>query len=293
MKQRSTSCQRPLTCTHFPATCQSRVSKPTSSSASCTFPKRSNAARVSRVPSIDRTHARIFSRQGFTSFLQMLKDDHTISKEDARPGKWEQCRSFYRSSDFLVAMLRAPRDHVLSQYLECRYDAWGKRMTRGTGFPLNGTNEGAGFKSWLAHFSSPKWRPWHGDFNCYNPINMQAACALALAADISATSHCESQQCIHAMSSHEPWCARSQTATRNMLARARGSTPPRSWRTRRFRGCTTFSTRQWLTWSQTWWLPCRPVAKPHRMLAADVQLTAAPASPNVSGTGRDRRSRSA
>ena len=104
----------------------------------------------------------------------MLKADKILSTEDAKPGKWEQCLSLYKSSDFMVSILRSPREHVLSQYLECRYDEWGKRTTNGTGFPLNGTNVIAGFKTWLSHFSSPEWRPSRGDFNCYNPINMQA-----------------------------------------------------------------------------------------------------------------------
>jgi hypothetical protein len=53
-----------------------------------------------------------------------------------------------------VALLRNPASHVLSQFLECKYDAWARRVTRPTAFP-RGRDQHAteGFRKWLAHFA--------------------------------------------------------------------------------------------------------------------------------------------
>ena len=75
-------------------------------------------------------------------------------------------------SNFIFTVLRAPRAHVISQFLECRYDKWGIKVTKQTAFPREGTDP-ADFKLWLKHFAQG-WEPSMGDFNCYNPTNMQA-----------------------------------------------------------------------------------------------------------------------
>lgn len=62
-----------------------------------------------------------------------------------------------------LAILRSPRDHVTSQYAECRFSGWGQSVTRGTDFPRNGTFEDD-FKTWLLADK---------DFKCYHPRNMQ------------------------------------------------------------------------------------------------------------------------
>ena len=75
----------------------------------------------------------------------------------------------------IFTMLRHPRAHVYSQYLECRYDDWGRETTANTSFPRNGSNE-AGFNLWLDHFISPN-ASIYGEssaFRCYNPWNMQS-----------------------------------------------------------------------------------------------------------------------
>ena len=78
----------------------------------------------------------------------------------------------------MVVLLRDPMEHVYSQFLECKYDKWGKRVTRGTKFPgrwsMNDPKKG--FGDWLAHFVHA---PDHATgalmmFKCYNPWNMQA-----------------------------------------------------------------------------------------------------------------------
>jgi hypothetical protein len=77
-------------------------------------------------------------------------------------------------------MIRNPRAHILSQYLECKYDDWGKWVTNGTLFPRNVGDE-AGFNEWLENFlmksHSYKRDPVdrsYNDFKCYNPWNMQS-----------------------------------------------------------------------------------------------------------------------
>lgn len=63
-----------------------------------------------------------------------------------------------------VAMFRSPRAHVLSEYLECRYDtSWTNRYKSNSGFPDNGTLED-GFLRWLGHFASEPNRMF--DYGC-------------------------------------------------------------------------------------------------------------------------------
>jgi hypothetical protein len=77
-------------------------------------------------------------------------------------------------------MLRHPRAHIFSQYLECKYDDWGKNMTKLTMFPREGSDE-TGLNKWLDHFlkeapsdESNLINGEDGDFRCYNPWNMQS-----------------------------------------------------------------------------------------------------------------------
>jgi len=77
-------------------------------------------------------------------------------------------------------MFRNPRAHILSQYLECKHDDWGKWITNGTSFPREGSDE-AGFDEWLNHFlTESKLHELdpvdhsYSDFRCYNPWNMQS-----------------------------------------------------------------------------------------------------------------------
>ena len=67
----------------------------------------------------------------------------------------------------VVSFIRRPRDQVYSQYLECRYDIWGKSVTKNTAFPRSSSDEND-FAIWLQHFEKSKY-----NFNCYHPYNMQ------------------------------------------------------------------------------------------------------------------------
>jgi len=84
-----------------------------------------------------------------------------------------------------VVMIRHPLDHVLSQFLECKYDWWGKRVTAGTDFPFKEGTYG-GLDEWVDHFTQlqnqsvwgfePDSKEWARavSHNCYNPWNMQS-----------------------------------------------------------------------------------------------------------------------
>ncbi|CAE7758412.1 unnamed protein product [Symbiodinium pilosum] len=84
-----------------------------------------------------------------------------------------------------VVMLRNPLDHVLSQFLECKFDWWGKRVTAGTDFPFKPGVYG-GLDEWVHHFTNlkntsvlgfePDSKEWARavSHNCYNPWNMQS-----------------------------------------------------------------------------------------------------------------------
>lgn len=80
----------------------------------------------------------------------------------------------------MVIVLRQPREHVLSQYLECKYDWWGKTATKGTNFPGNNDKNQVydGLEKWLDHFldekMGAKMDAYKYAYKCYNPWNMQA-----------------------------------------------------------------------------------------------------------------------
>ena len=85
--------------------------------------------------------------------------------------KAEMCAPrFYVDAPGVVngAMFRSPVDHVFSQYKECRYDVWGRRVTARTAFPRS-SSVAHDFEAWLEHFQ----RPTRDHYNCYHPYNMQ------------------------------------------------------------------------------------------------------------------------
>jgi len=75
-----------------------------------------------------------------------------------------------------LTVLRSPRAHALSQYLECRYDDWGAERTANTSFPGGGFSREVGFSRWLDHFLvGPEESDGEaGAFRCYSPWNMQS-----------------------------------------------------------------------------------------------------------------------
>jgi len=79
----------------------------------------------------------------------------------------------------ILTLLREPTSHVLSQYLECKYDRWAQEATKGTGFPGMGKLDDVmgGFDEWIQHFVDAVRQENYGDssaFHCYDPYNMQS-----------------------------------------------------------------------------------------------------------------------
>jgi len=77
----------------------------------------------------------------------------------------------------MVVFLRDPVSHVFSQFLECKFDSWGRAVTKGTNFPGYGQFDDiyAGFSQWLQHFLKQVGpSSYNSFFKCYNPWNMQS-----------------------------------------------------------------------------------------------------------------------
>jgi hypothetical protein len=123
-------------------------------------------------------------------------------------GAGERCYDdIFLENGFNFVFLRSPREHVLSQFLECRYSHWAVQRTLGTGFPSRELvpSDVEAFERWVDYFAEFKvnetlvalskkrnqqWRVlsgachasyrlltvlrrrrWFDDFQCYNPIN--------------------------------------------------------------------------------------------------------------------------
>ena len=92
-------------------------------------------------------------------------------KRSGSSGNLEDCYSgVFVPGETHVALLRSPRAHVLSQFVECRDDSWGRKMTKNTDFPRGGSLL-SDLDVWLESF--PENGTNRGDFECYNPTNMQ------------------------------------------------------------------------------------------------------------------------
>lgn len=124
-------------------------------------------------------HAHVSKTGGSSLEIEMMRTNYTVwSKEvcldELRLVEW--CASTRERAVVPLIFLRAPREHVLSQYMECAYSAWAQRQ----GFPVprrafhepNRTELRDDFAEWLGHFKDD-WKTWTGDFGCYCPRNFQ------------------------------------------------------------------------------------------------------------------------
>mmetsp|Transcript_45906 Transcript_45906/g.127392 ORF Transcript_45906/g.127392 Transcript_45906/m.127392 type:complete len:363 (-) Transcript_45906:135-1223(-) len=74
----------------------------------------------------------------------------------------------------IVALVRDPRAHVYSQYLECSQDPWFRSR-----IPARHRDKFANFSTWLRHFLGPAGAKrdtqevTSGNLGCYHPLNMQ------------------------------------------------------------------------------------------------------------------------
>lgn len=128
------------------------------------------------------------SKTGGASFIAMLKK--YLNKSNLYPlatagkeyGVYTQHKrlvnnTFGQEADYHAVSLRSPRAHLYSQFTECKYDSWGKYVTKGTHFPktgINATNDEVDFNSWLGHFVESDGTFHEPDYNCYHPANFQA-----------------------------------------------------------------------------------------------------------------------
>lgn len=83
-----------------------------------------------------------------------------------------------------MIIFRSPLVHILSQFMECKYDFWGNMAVAGTDFPARPGLYG-GLAEWINHFVELKDAPLDGalpdteewaqiaNYRCYNPWNMQ------------------------------------------------------------------------------------------------------------------------
>jgi len=121
-----------------------------------------------------------------TSLGKDMKGDEYIQSLNLKFMNWEWCFPPHQKGDaFHLMMLRSPRAHVMSQFLECKYDWWGKMVTQDTTFPHT-LDDDLGFAVWLDHFWPPRAYNCtceniadcdclrEDDYNCYNPHNMQS-----------------------------------------------------------------------------------------------------------------------
>ena len=97
----------------------------------------------------------------------------------------ETCLPPYREGNKpRVVLLRSPRAHVVSQYLECRHSDWGlytqRKFAGKKGFRdryVVGKSDVEGLTAWADHFVAHAWPPNADptaiDFLCYDPRDMQ------------------------------------------------------------------------------------------------------------------------
>lgn len=99
--------------------------------------------------------------------------------------EWCQLPSASRRAAVHLVMLRSPRAHVLSQYMECAYSKWGRevvsRSPQHREFPRRSSGQptpaelATDVDIWVRHFA-PAWTPNNGNFGCYTPRDFEARC---------------------------------------------------------------------------------------------------------------------
>lgn len=71
--------------------------------------------------------------------------------------KNENCFHYvFMKKDYNVIIFRNPRDHVHSQFLEIKYDKWGKQHAAHSSFPRN-FDDDVGLEIWLDYFNMTRW----------------------------------------------------------------------------------------------------------------------------------------
>ncbi|KAL9184506.1 hypothetical protein ACHAXT_012476 [Thalassiosira profunda] len=119
------------------------------------------------------------------TFIRLLKDAPLNVCPRAEAGfeqsAWHQHHaSECQDSDYKLVSLRSPRHHVYSLFTECKYDKWGRQVTKNTGFPrTNDTGvecrecDERDIDQWLGSFL-PMGPNTEGYYRCYHPANYQS-----------------------------------------------------------------------------------------------------------------------
>lgn len=118
--------------------------------------------------------AHIPKTSGYSLYTEFHPTRYNMSKS-------ESCLPYWYLEDNNVlngAIFREPVSHVFSQYKECRFDTWGKKVTANTDFPRS-NDVSTDFEKWLLHFTKPTLY----DFNCYHPFNMQTRYSICNTSD--------------------------------------------------------------------------------------------------------------
>lgn len=102
----------------------------------------------------------------------MKESPHHLPINNTLHGNYENdaCHTNGVALNKTLVLLRSPRYHVYSQFLECKYDPYFLARTKGQKFP-RGTDLSKpveGFEEWLKHVSAGR-----DDYKCYHPRNMQ------------------------------------------------------------------------------------------------------------------------
>ena len=122
--------------------------------------------------------------------LRLVFDEHRVGsggEQQLQVMSVEGCLApLHRAGAVHTSLFKSPREHVLSQFVMCAYSTWAAHANHGELWSwlreqlgLTGATERnrsaviGGFSRWLAHFGD-SWRPWQGDFSCYNPRSMQS-----------------------------------------------------------------------------------------------------------------------
>ena len=117
---------------------------------------------------------------GGTLKLEIPSFLRTCANSSARFHTAEECLGGLARDDGrrVLTMLRAPRSHVISQFMMLRYrNGWCKGNGTAACCDFPGGDDEAALGAWLAHYARAEWSPAeHGDFRggCYTPWNMQA-----------------------------------------------------------------------------------------------------------------------
>ena len=179
-----------LLCFAAPTTSSSQEASPLTETVAAKGIRRLSAPSPDTLPPFHFIHIPKTAGESFIQDIQRMTKDATSLGFKSLDGKTsatkenmlalEYCfKVLYDPRATNIVSMRGPRAHVYSQFLECKYDEWGKTTTKEFNFPRSTIDEldTNDFKRWLEAFlhlppNSNLQLKDVGDFNCYDPRNM-------------------------------------------------------------------------------------------------------------------------